>query len=347
MNHSPDAPPEGIKALLAKIGLSGEYVLVPLKGGRNNRAFKLECGGHAFFLKEYFYSSSDPRDRLHHEFSFTCFAWSNGIHTVPEPLVRSLDSRLGIYEFICGQVANYRSTTADDISQATDFVLSINRHRAGGAADQLPSASEACFSISDHAANTAMRVKRLSLIEVTDDEDETAQKRIAERLRPLWQEVVAHIDRERGKERRLDQPLTASQRWLSPSDFGFHNAIEESNGRLRFIDFEYAGWDDPAKLLCDFANQPDRILEESLVVPFIQAIIDADVDPHFLQHRYALLEPLYQIKWACIILNEFMPTGRERRKFTRSADVREKKRSQLEKLDVMLDRVSKSLTLNR
>ena len=43
---------------------------------------------------------------------------------------------------------------------------------------------------------------------------------------------------------------------MSPSDFGFHNALATPGGRLVFIDFEYAGWDDPAKLANDFFCQP-------------------------------------------------------------------------------------------
>ena len=54
----------------------------------------------------------------------------------------------------------------------------------------------------------------------------------------------------------LDRPLDPADRCVSPSDFGFHNALREPSGRLRFIDFEYAGWDDPAKLVCDFFCQP-------------------------------------------------------------------------------------------
>src|SRR6185503_11886129 len=42
---------------------------------------------------------------------------------------------------------------------------------------------------------------------------------------------------------------------LSPSDFGYHNAVLADDETVRFFDFEYAGWDDPAKLVCDFFNQ--------------------------------------------------------------------------------------------
>jgi hypothetical protein len=337
---------EGIKELLSKIGLHTKYHLMPLKGGRNNRAFKLKCDVHEFFLKAYFYSSADPRDRLNHEFSFTTFAWSNGIHSVPEPLVKLPNQRLALYEFIAGKIANYRPTTTNDIRQATDFILSVNHYRANDSAEKLPPASEACFSMNDHIKNTAIRVNRLAQIEMADDYDEMAKQQIDQRLLPLWDEVMKNIEAQRKKNLFIDKTLSADQRWISPSDFGFHNAIEEDDGRLRFVDFEYAGWDDPAKLLCDFANQPDRILERPLSSDFIQAVTATDVDPEFLRYRYFLLEPLYQIKWACIILNDFLPIGGLRRTFTRSANVDQVKKAQLEKLDIMLCRAGSTITAN-
>ena len=337
---------EGIKELLATVGLPVGYQLIPINGGRNNRVFKLKCDGRDFFLKAYFYSSTDQRDRLFHEFSFASFAWSNGIRYVPEPMAMLPKQRLALYEFIDGKTANYRPTTKRDVRQATDFVLSVNNFRASDYSNKLPPASEACFSMNDHIKNTAVRIDRLSQIEVKDDYDEEAEKQINLYLLPLWAEVIYRIDSYKTKKSSLYKTLRSEQKWLSPSDFGFHNAIEENNGHLRFIDFEYAGWDDPAKLLCDFANQPDRILESSLSQEFISDIIAADVNPETLRFRYGLLEPLYQIKWACIILNDFLPNGSLRSAFTGIVNINENKKRQLEKLTIMLHRVDDSMKLN-
>ena len=71
----------------------------------------------------------------------------------------------------------------------------------------------------------------------------------------------------------LPRKVAKEEKSLSPSDFGFHNMLIDKNGRLRFIDFEYAGWDDPAKIICDFFCQPkfpvpmnwmDSFIEEAL-----------------------------------------------------------------------------------
>ena len=54
----------------------------------------------------------------------------------------------------------------------------------------------------------------------------------------------------------LHSAPTPPRRSLSPSDFGFHNALLEADGRLTFVDFEYFGWDDPVKIVADVMLHP-------------------------------------------------------------------------------------------
>lgn len=347
MNHVAEEYWEGALELLSKIGLHCDYKLISLQGGRNNKVFRLDADGKSFLLKSYFFSPQDSRDRLYHEFSFTNFAWTCGIYTVPKPFTSLPERRFALYEYIDGMLANQRVTSKEDIHQASDFILSLNRHRTNKLALELPAASEACFSIEEHVTNTAKRISRLSQIELADDFDQSAKERIEHILKPLWFEVSEFIDIAKKKNSLLGRTLSFKERWISPSDFGFHNAVEEKEGRLRFIDFEYAGWDDPAKLLCDFANQPDRLLDPVLSCELINSVIAQDVNPEFLRFRYLLLEPLYQIKWACIILNDFLPFGSQRRKFTSLENVETQKKVQLGKLNVMLDRVKTTMQSNR
>jgi len=346
MNQVADEYYEGALELLSKTGINCNFKLIPLQGGRNNRVFRLDAEGKSFLLKAYFFSSQDSRDRLYHEFSFTNFAWTCSICTVPRPFAVWPERRLALYEFIDGILANQRVTTKEDICQASDFILSLNRHRSNNLALELPAASEACFSMEEHVINTIKRIDRISQIEVTDDYDQSAKERVECILKPLWYEVRNLIDVRKKKNPLINRTLNVEERWISPSDFGFHNAVEEKDGRLRFIDFEYAGWDDPAKLLCDFSNQPDRLLDPALSREFIDRVTAQDVNPEFLHFRYLLLEPLYQIKWACIILNDFLPFGNQRRKFTNSEKVKAQKRVQLDKLNVMLDRVKNTIRSN-
>src|SRR4029077_18624926 len=105
-------------------------------------------------------------------------------------------------------------------------------------------------------------------------------------------------------------------------------------GRLRFVDFEYAGWDDPAKTACDFVCQPNLPVPEEYATRFTQAVVAGLSDVSLHQHRIALLLPVRRLKWCCIMLNEFLPVGSRRRSFARDADVQdERKRSQLQKAE--------------
>ena len=54
-----------------------------------------------------------------------------------------------------------------------------------------------------------------------------------------------------------------AQRALSPSDFGLHNALRGQDGQLRFVDFEYFGWDDPVKLVSDSGDPSGSDLAEA------------------------------------------------------------------------------------
>ena len=104
-------------------------------------------------------------------------------------------------------------------------------------------------------------------------------------------------------------------RCISPSDFGFHNALVQPDGKLFFIDFEYAGWDDPAKTLCDFYCQPELPVPRSTWNQFADAMAGLAADAILERQRQEELFPLYQVKWCCILLNEFTVDAARRREF--------------------------------
>jgi hypothetical protein len=113
----------------------------------------------------------------------------------------------------------------------------------------------------------------------------------------------------------LNQDLPAAHRTLSPSDFGFHNAVRSDDGALVFCDFEYFGWDDPVKLVSDFVLHPGMAIGPRFATRFEKqaAAIFSD-DPTFAV-RLRLLKPLYALRWALITLNEFVPERWAQRAF--------------------------------
>ena len=116
----------------------------------------------------------------------------------------------------------------------------------------------------------------------------------------------------------------------------FHNAILLKDGRFRFIDFEYAGWDDPAKTVCDFFCQPEIPVPIKYFPLFEASVLEMSPDPKKLAQRIELLFPVYKIKWCCIILNDFLPVEGKRRQFAKKRDCIERKKIQLSKAESYL-----------
>ena len=91
---------------------------------------------------------------------------------------------------------------------------------------------------------------------------------------------------------------------ISPSDLGFHNIIKSKN-KFFFFDFEYAGLDDPIKLICDFYCQPDQNLTSKQKKIFINNTFFRKYSLYKLKKKLNIFLPFHQLKWCCIILNEF------------------------------------------
>ena len=113
----------------------------------------------------------------------------------------------------------------------------------------------------------------------------------------------------------FSQEILKRERTLSPSDFGFHNALRRSDGTIVFLDFEYFGWDDPAKTISDFLLHPAQNLDPSLKDHFLKKMLNSFSKSPFLQERLSVFYPLYALKWCLILLNEFLVSELQRRNF--------------------------------
>lgn len=307
-------------------------------GGGNNRVFIIRAGGKQLIAKWYFTHPSDTRDRLRAEYAFLEYAHGIGLSCVPKPLVCLPGERLALYEFIEGAKLQPNEVSAQHIGEAAKFILALNGVNRLHLAAKLPDASEACFSIADQITSVQRRVARLSGITPLTAEDIAAldfagrvQSRLDEVVeRIMAAAVLADLD--------IDTVLGAELRCISPSDFGFHNALKRPSGDLCFLDFEYAGWDDPAKMVCDFFCQPAVPANPVYFENFMRWTLNFSSAPELLMSRARLMFPLFRIKWCCIMLNEFLPDSARRRQFANPhADLPERKRTQLSKAAKFLE----------
>jgi thiamine kinase-like enzyme len=320
-----------VRNILSERGISGKLSLEPLAGGANNRVFRVDVNGRSYLLKSYFRHANDPRDRLGTEYSFISFAWSNGIRCIPCPVLCDRENNLAIYEFIEGNQLVSSDLTEKEILQAINFYKDLNRCRFLDDARALPDASEACFSISEHLQN-------LKKIDESSEANSCALSFVNNEMMKAWNATIDNVKESIKKLNLLmDKEIDGQDRCISPSDFGFHNAIMPPDGLLRFIDFEYAGWDEPAKTVCDFFCQQAVAVPLDYYDMFAERVVSDLSGPQIQLQRIAILLPVYRIKWCCILLNDFLPVGGKRRSFALSTvDQEQGKMRQLEKARSLL-----------
>lgn len=306
--------PHGLaEALAARAGLGIPKTLEPLAGGRNNRVFRVDFkGGEVAVLKSYYHDPRDPRDRLHAEWSFLNYVAARGVRNVPRPLAIDAVTHSALYSFIIGE--RPKKVDAGLVRQAAEFAVAINR--APNEAESLEPASEACFSLASHIETVDRRVARLRDLDPAVPHVEAARTFVEGRLKAMWDRVKAGVIRQAAaRDVSATRPVRAV---VSPSDFGFHNSLIDAHGAASFLDFEYAGRDDPAKLICDFFCQPELSAPIRHYAEFTGHLAGPlGLGDEDLWRAQALLDA-YRVKWVCIMLNEFSPLGARRRAFASS-----------------------------
>lgn len=325
--------------LVRTAGLGEDCSLEQLPGGGNNRVFRVEASGGRALLKAYFQHPEDRRDRLGAEYPFCVFAWDSGVRSLPRPLAQDTANKLGLYEFIEGRKLLPHEAGGPAIAQALTFLMEVNRRRQLPAAQVLPTASEAFFTLGGHLECIERRLRVLGDMAPASEIDREAAAFVQEQLAPGWRRVRDGIERQAADGLALETEIPPADRRLSPSDFGFHNAIRTDEGRLRFIDFEYAGWDDLAKTVSDFFCQVAMPIGLEHLEHVVETLAAGLSEPRLFRQRVALLLPVYRVKWCCIVLNEFVRVSSSRRRFA-GADLEAKKVTQLQKARRILQHVT-------
>ena len=329
-----------VAALLAEAGRSSTFKLEQLAGGRNNRTYRVRADGGDSLLKWYFSHHSDARDRLGTEFEFCSCCWRHGLRQIPRPLCADRAAGLGLYDFLRGRLLTSGDVALEHHDQAIEFLQSINALRPQPDALSLTDASEACFSLATHAERIDQRLQRLAAIATDDDTDREMVEFMGSMVQPAFERERAEL-RQWAARDKLDMhaDLPREDRCLSPSDFGFHNALLQDDGSLRFVDFEYAGWDDPAKLVGDFFCQIEVPALATGFDDFLGRVAGLSRHPEPVVQRTRRLLPLYQIKWCCIVLNDFLPTAGARRSFSAPQFAASSRNEQLAIARRLFDRV--------
>ncbi|MCK1359550.1 aminoglycoside phosphotransferase family protein [Bradyrhizobium sp. 199] len=291
--------------------LSGTPVAAaqPARSGGNNRVFRLEMAeGPPLALKQY---PSDGRDRLGQEYDALSFLSRHGIMSTPRPVAQDADTFCALYQWFEGEAAVLHPHEGD-ADQLADFLIELQKLRKAEGAQALRNASASIFSPEEAVAQYEQRLDGLRQASVDHADLRTF---IDGSLVPSTAAAIRRLRRryaELGRDPAAD--LAPAHRALSPSDFGLHNALRTEDGRLRFIDFEYFGWDDPVKLVSDTAIHPGSDLPEASANRLIERLSRAfEAGDDAFAIRRDVLYPVFGAIWCLIVLNAYLPESRSRR----------------------------------
>jgi len=288
-------------AIAAAAMLNGAPVndVVRVLQGGNNRLYRVAGADGAMALKSYPSPDDDPRDRLGTEYGALSFLKAQGEDAVPAPIAMSREMSAALYQWIDG--TPIASPNNGDIDAALDFLRRLHGYRSAPGAAGLPLASETCLSTAEILRQTAARETRLSEIAAGETQLRDFLARLCGRRAALTA----------GNSPAAELPI--AQRTLSPSDFGFHNALRTAEGRIVFVDFEYFGWDDPVKLTADFLLHPGMALDPDARRRFARGMVELHAGDANFRARLERQLPLYALRWCLILLNEFLPERWARR----------------------------------
>ena len=298
----------------------------PVSGGGNNKVVSVQTKESQYIAKFYYSHPSDTRNRLAAEYSFLAYAFAIGLSNVPKPIFCDIKNNIGLYAFVEGRKLGTTEIKRQHIMAAASFIKALN---AGTDRDQtIPVASEGCFSIEQHFSIVDNRLNRLLDLPGESELERQARSFVRE-IESAWKKTKEVISVKTGS---LSEELDTADRCISPSDFGFHNALLKKTGDICFIDFEYAGWDDPAKMASDFFLQPAIAVPLEYFDDFISEALAYSKNTAALTERVRLLFPVFKIKWCCLMLNEFLPDSAKRRQFANpNVDSEKSKQLQLNK----------------
>ena len=288
-----------------------------ISGGRNSQVWMITgIDGQRYAAKRFFTNVGDPRNRFRTEYDALAFMQKNDIECIPHPLAADSEENLIVYDYIDGQRVDSGTVDKADLQTLCGFLMRLDGLKYEPDAEMLPPASEAYFTISDIIRNIRERLNRLIAAGNPSGYDIGLEPFLEQTVLPFFNHI---IDCSTGwlTENNPDghRPLPHVERTLSPSDCGFHNAVRLADRSLVFLDFEYFGWDDPAKLIIDFVLHPGMTLTNALKKIFMESMTSYFDGSGALKHRIELLYPLFGIKWSLILLNEFVPEEAARREF--------------------------------
>lgn len=277
--------------------------LVKLTGGINNRVYRCGDRDQKWVIKGYATAKERKTDRMEAEKQFLEFASKAVPGLTPSLIHADNKRRCVVLEYIEGEkFAEGISPDSEDVESARRFIQLLNSAPRIAQRTIRHNAAEGFLSLSEHLANVQTRLEAMSCDHLSSSLKGDA-KQLIQNLIKRYAEVRMATNKFISNGLVSDR-IGTDQRCISPGDFGFHNAIKTKTG-ICFFDFEFSGWDDPAKTTVDFILQP-RVPVLGLGSPLMNAWRPEHQET--VKRRCNYLEPILRLKWSCIMVTVLNPS---------------------------------------
>ena len=267
-------------------------------GGRGNSGiYKVKTTkGRVAALK--IYAQEIGHNRLYSEYEGLRLLNETGLMNISSPIGCAPDLGVGLYDWVDGKVVD--TPNVKDIDQALLLVEQLYDVRLLTKWKDFPNASAAVFCGKDLENQIT---DRFELLMSNGPELSVLHEFLNCELRPIISEIVEWGRLNWPKRYAYDKKLPLESRTLSPSDFGFHNTLRNEAGKIIFIDWEYFGWDDPAKLVGDFLLHPAMNLSQEMKSTWLSGAVK--IFGHEIMPRLRVFWPYLALCWCLILLNEY------------------------------------------
>jgi Ser/Thr protein kinase RdoA (MazF antagonist) len=281
--------------------------------GTNNRLVRLDLADGPPLLVKFY--ARDRWDRLGTEFPALDFLARRGVAGVPRPYLRSDALLYGVYSFEPGQRKAPAELTVPDARAAAALAAELHAFGPDEADPALAPANAACFSLADYV--DLIGARRRAFEALAADPAGCEEVRVLARevdFGPTIARLVARATA--GLTPAELAPALPRPSWrLTSYDFGPHNLLVRADG-LTLVDFEGAGWDDPARMVMGFVSHVGSDgLTPAAAAAFLGAYAEARALSPDEVARYERVGRLYDVEWATVYAAALTPEMLEAKRF--------------------------------
>jgi hypothetical protein len=329
----------------ARVGaeLGGRVVgWTELGTGTNNRLYRLELAeGAPLLAKRYV---RDRWDRLGTEFPALALLAARGVGGVPRPLLRSDAHLYGVYSFEPGVRKAPSELTEADARAAAGLAARLHGFGPdggdGGASGEgvaegpakqergslsgpsngqsggIGLADARCLSVADQVRMIGARLRAYEETVAAPGCDAAVRAFAAEVDVPAAVARLVAAATEGLTEDGVAAALPRAAWRLNSYDYGPHNWLFDEGGGMTVVDFEGAGWDDPARMVMGCVSHiGSQGLSAAAVAAFLGRYAEARGLSAAEMRRFERVGMLFDAEWAAVFASAMAPDVVEAKRF--------------------------------